>query len=560
MQKQCDSVRMRIENWIMLFLLLAAVAVNIKSIFMDCDVDVEYAVAMSARMLQGDRMFLEMQEPHQTSAFLCTVLMKLFVAVTGGTTGVIVYLNCCGVLIHGAVTGITYAFLKKRVDLHVARLMSIFLLTVRPKALVFPEFSNMQLWFSILLFLSFVCYLEQQERKHLLLLSSVFLCLEIISYPSCIIVWLPIVVLLWVYSATKWKDILLFTGACFVQGCAYVGYFILRVGSIDAFWRALQHIVMGDTSHHKAARPDMGMYWGYFGDSLIWLVGSLIAALLLNWVIRRFILLYGLFLLLGLAIKIFCFEVRLIHVSLFLLMIGVAIWGCRYCTEQERKMVVVGMAVSVASFVATLLLTNMDLTTILMYLILAVMVAFIPMGKILPKKALFGKKTIKYSGLVLFCVIMLFQRMFTLKTFVGLSDPLDLGGIVRSGPAMGLVTDYMGAYVRNISETEWGQYVQPGDSVLLVEDGAVSTLGYLYGDTYVSAPSTICTPTFDEGLLEYWREYPQKYPDVVAVQCWYGELKVNENSWIMQWLDTECEVESVEEGTFWRYYRLTSPL
>ena len=49
-----------------IFLVLASLAVSIKSIFIDFGFDDAYSVAMSYRHLSGDRMFLEMWEPHQS--------------------------------------------------------------------------------------------------------------------------------------------------------------------------------------------------------------------------------------------------------------------------------------------------------------------------------------------------------------------------------------------------------------------------------------------------------------------------------------------------------------
>lgn len=561
---------------VMLFLLFLAILANLKSIFFDCEIDVEYAVAMSYRMFRGDNMLQQMWEPHQTSAFLGTLLMKPFVAVTGTTTGIVVYLNACGVLLHGVVVWIFYSFLKKRVDINTAGLMSIFFLAARPKDIVFPEFSNMQLWFSVLFFISLLCYFEKQEQKYRLLLSSVFLCLEIISYPSCVIVWLPVMVLLWMYSETKWKDMLLFTGACAVQGCVYAGYFIVRTGGIAAFLKTLENIVSGDASH-QAGDNGMGFFfWENLSVSVVWLAGSLLVAFLVNkfWVSRlcklcnrsnqqmtreqqkgRFFLLAGILGLLGLAIQVVAKSSRMAHVSLYLVVIILALFAAKGCEAGERRMVYVGMTISISSCVATALLTNLDISATLMYLVLAVMVAFIPLKGYRQQEMLLFKKVVRYDVLIIFCLLCLFQRGVYVKLLGGYSSPLEIGGIVKVGPELGIFADYMGANIRNVTLSEWDTFVQDGDNVLIVEKEGTSTIGYLYNDTGVSAPSTICTPTFDEQLLEYWELYPEKYPDVVAVQCWYGEPLLEEDSWMMQWLNNEFRAESIEDGTYWRFYR-----
>ena len=50
-------------------LLAASIVATVKIIFFGFDIDEQYAVSMAYRLVQGDRMFLEMWEPHQTSAF-----------------------------------------------------------------------------------------------------------------------------------------------------------------------------------------------------------------------------------------------------------------------------------------------------------------------------------------------------------------------------------------------------------------------------------------------------------------------------------------------------------
>lgn len=121
---------------------------------------------------------------------------------------------------------------------------------------------------------------------------------------------------------------------------------------------------------------------------------------------------------------------------------------------------------------------------------------------------------------------------------------------------MGIISDYMGPYIMNSNLEEWPQHIRSGDRLLVVsESGVVSTLPYLYEDVEISAASTICTPTYDEKLLLYWEQNPDRRPNVVAVDCWFGHLNVDEDSWIMQWIYDEFGLNSYEDGTYLRYYR-----
>ena len=57
-----------------------------------------------------------------------------------------------------------------------------------------------------------------------------------------------------------------------------------------------------------------------------------------------------------------------------------------------------------------------------------------------------------------------------------------------------------------------------------------------------------CTPTYDESLLEYWELHPDRYPDVVVLESWFGDVRVTEeDDFIMQWLEKDfCATEIVD--------------
>lgn len=201
---------------------------------------------------------------------------------------------------------------------------------------------------------------------------------------------------------------------------------------------------------------------------------------------------------------------------------------------------------------ATFMLTNEpDILSVAAYLVLAIMVSFIPIGR-------WFQKNKTANLLILFCATVIVHRGLIAKTLDGLPSNLsDLRGIVRSGPAVGLVSNYMGAYEINCNMEDWDQFVRPGDRLMMVEDSGINPMAYMYQDVSVSIHSTICTPTYDEMLLKYWEEHPDKFPNVIAVKCWYGELKIGEDSWIYHWIQEEFQPSVYEDGRFWRFYRLS---
>jgi len=81
MKKQFKSVR------ILGYLLFAAVWMltllgMVKTLLVSTDIDEAYAVAQAYRLVKGDRLLLDMWEPHQLSAYLPAILMDVFIKVT----------------------------------------------------------------------------------------------------------------------------------------------------------------------------------------------------------------------------------------------------------------------------------------------------------------------------------------------------------------------------------------------------------------------------------------------------------------------------------------------
>lgn len=557
---------------ILLFLVVAAVLVNIKSIFTDYDIDPEYAVAMSYRMLQGDRMFLQMWEPHQTSAFLCTFLMWLYTGVTGTTTGIVLFLQSMGVLLQALVAYVVYAFMRKRVDADCSLLMSIFFLTVRPKDIVFPEYSNMQIWFSVLTFLCLLFYFEKQGSKHSIWwlgAASIFLCLEIISYPTCIVTYGVIVLLLGLYAEKKGKDILLFSLFCFLQGILYVLFFVVRMG-LHSFVENVQYILSSDQSHEGIRFLQGGVSFYYFCAVALWMACCLVAAVVTEWIVHKkqavvqkenkrnrwfqIVRFFGGWLLLTDVILLFTWKERQIYNVLFLVLMAAALLALRVCNPSEGRIVVSGLLVSLASFVGTALLTNLGFTDTLKYMVLATMVSFIPVWKILDCRGASSQKWKRVAVLLAFAVALLFRRGVLVKTTGGMEySLLDMGGVIRKGPEAGIVSSYIGAHRANATWEEWKDYVKPGDRVLLASNNSIM---YLYEDVVIGTKSTICTPTFDEMQEIYWELNPQHKPNVVVVECWYGDLREDEESWIMQWVTNNNQEYTYEDGAYWRYYRI----
>ena len=107
---------------LIVLLWVAVVLASIKSIFTDTGFDNAYTVAMSYRHLNGDGMFQQMWEPHQTSIFFTDICMWLYHLVMPSYTGVMVYLQICGTLFFGVLCIFLYRLLKDITGKQIAHL------------------------------------------------------------------------------------------------------------------------------------------------------------------------------------------------------------------------------------------------------------------------------------------------------------------------------------------------------------------------------------------------------------------------------------------------------
>lgn len=231
-------------------------------------------------------MFLDMWEPHQSSAFLVDILMILYRVFVPSLTGVAIYLQAMGVLLWIPITVLLYKELSKHIDKAIAHLMCILLFVFRAKQTVFPEFSNMQIGFSLLFFVFLVKYICDQAKWRYLILSAVFMCLEIISYPTCVVVYLAAVWILFRYTKQKGRNLLIFSGTCFSLGILYIGYFVWARGFTE-FCDTLRLLVKADASHAGNTMP-LQQYFQVFAEGGIYLAVTFAIAAMIRICIRKY--------------------------------------------------------------------------------------------------------------------------------------------------------------------------------------------------------------------------------------------------------------------------------
>lgn len=563
------------SNWMMLILSVGVLLANIKRVFVDFDVDCEYALVQSYRLVRGDHMIAQMWEPHQTSAFLNAMFLKPYLALTGTTTGIALYLNIAGLGVKAAVAYLFYRTFRKVCERDILFFMCAFFMTVNAKNFMILDFSNMMVYFSILLCCCLFTHFQRQKEsgreRIFLVLAAVCFCLEVLSYPSVILLFPMMLVILCRYSTEKRKDMLLFSGICVVLGSVFLAFLIVQLGW-SRFWLSVGYIIMGDETHQagdfavrlKTYLMEAGSLAILYGVcALLSLVSGRVSvrrgsSLTGGDYVKRFFVFLLIYNFIQVAIDLtengFHVTFRLLYVAVYIPILFVAFKLRNYCGQEERMAFDIGAEISLGGCAAVLLLTNLTLLTTVAYLILGVMVSMMPVGRYLRKARPNRAKV--YGVLFLLLAVAIFKNIYVFRPSNRLhATILSVRSVVTDGPMMGIFSDYMGGYIRNSNLEDWKQYVRKGDKVLIV-GYPVSTIGYLYEDTEICVDSTISSPTYSEKLLSYWEMNPWKKPDVVVLDCWFGEPHMSEDEWIMGWI--EDNFDSYVEGRYVRIYRADS--
>lgn len=535
--------------------------------------DGEYQIAMSYRLLQGDRMLMEMWEPHQTSAFLPSAFLWIYEELFHTTTGIVLYLQVCGILIRGGIAVLLYRMLAESLERPLAYGISLLYFMISPKDYALPEFSNQQLWFSTLLFLCLWAYLKKRKRC-LLVLGALFFCLEVLAYPSCVIVYVGIVGILTLYSADKWKDILLFTGVCAGIGLL-LAYCFLSGVEAEKLWQCIQGMFALEPTHTGSAAAK----WLGYGKDLLQIMFILLLVAAIGFVgslvIRKFsggtgnaagkeaqgkslwFLCCMAVLLAGFFCNILSLENRCAYTIIFLFMIGAGVRGRGLLEGEEKQIYVCGSVIGGLEFLATLILTDLPFIVSGAYGLLAIVFALIPLKRQAEKANVRSRRGI-YAIFWCFAALLAFRCAYIRTPLTGrgqICSSFSGLSVVRDGPALGLITDAEGVRIQNESYPEWKKLIREGDKVWIV-GSVVDTLGYLYQDVEVAAPSTMSTPYYSSAVSDYWRLNPDKYPDVVVVEGYFGEIpfELQINQWLMSWIEEEYQPEQVIEGKYWNYY------
>ena len=586
------------------FLVMALIAYTVKNVFVGADVDEGYGIMLGYRLIQGDKLLLEMWEPHQTSGIYTALFMQPFLWVTGGKLGFLnIYLRVIFFAVHGTLAWWIYRTVRAcfpDVSRIVGALMAIFFYVSSPKCIFVPEYSNLQVWFTTALILCLLWYFCDASPKNgqgwLLVFAGVFMACDVLAYPSMAIVF-PVCLgyIVWRSWGIKWercqekenkgkeckekecevrctangsivKACALFSLPCIVGALLFIGY-VLSYMSIEQIKEVLPYI-LGEGSHQTDWSHKLAIWQNDLEMAIVLVVvGGMLAAaaafihymVVKQWGFQTTFMenIFFWFFVIQAVFQVAYWILGHDAVAypqvnyLFLAMFGIYCYGKTGCSRKDGFGMIL---IAFMGYLSVALLSNWGPNNLNPYLIMGALGGILCWG-VQPKsqEMCLGKKWIEK---ILFIVIIGNVFGYSYRMIGGdtmSSTILEVRGYNHAGLRAGILTNYMTSHRYNVNLENWSEMVPEGSTLLYVGS---SQFSYMLGDCKVATPSTISTPTYDETLLAYWEMNPDRYPDVVAVESMYGEITVVESdSFLMQWLEEDFEAKEVIEYPYVTIYK-----
>lgn len=546
-------------------LILALAAYVIKNIFVGADWDEGYGIVLGYRLAMGDKLFLEMWEPHQTSAIFTAFWIKLFLFLTNGVEFLNIYLRVIYFLIHGAISYFVYKTLLKCIcpnQKHIAFWLSIVFFVMCPKSIFIPEYSNLHIWFFTILCMSILLYqcddIRQKNRMIFLLLAGLALTCDILVYPSMLILYFPLLA----FIGFRSKNIihcLVFTIPCLLSSVIFMSY-IFSYMTPGQLTDVLPYI-LNDSSHQADMWIKLYYRFTDFGPIVKVLLLTSVAAAVLTAIYTLLksgnIFSIEIFLLIDFILQVgyqfYCWFASdqgayYPHIThWFLLLSGIY---CYYRNEKKEKHCLFLIWISIINYFGVMLLSNWGAEFLMPYLILGVLGGLECLGHYLDTRGI----SLKGKIIPILCAMLIYNNVFGYCwLFIGgetnHSNILTVSGLYTEGMRKRIYTTYMSAYGYNEKHEIWSEAVPAGSNCIYM---GVDQFSYLMGDCRISAASTISTPVYDESLLKYWEINPDRYPDVVVVE---GGFDSRLGDVMSEWLENEFAASEVIQYPYFTVYR-----
>ena len=279
-------------------LCLVCAAVMVRSAFVGLEIDEEYALSLGFRLVSGDRLFYSMWEPHQLSSLPSAALLAAFMAVTGGTTGVLLFFRLVVLVCKAAMSYAFYREFRRDLGGRGALLAALVLFTFVPKWFLGPDYTGQQFHWTAAAFLCLHHYVSRGFQKPwLVAVGAVCACFGYLAFPQSIAAFAVLWVGLFVLGRRggercRWgipRGVWLLTGSCAGCGAAFLLYALWGVGFDPALLAARLQLILHDPQYDFTTGARLAALaaqaWSV-AKSLVWplVAAALVCALM--WALR----------------------------------------------------------------------------------------------------------------------------------------------------------------------------------------------------------------------------------------------------------------------------------
>lgn len=567
----------------MLCIVLAGLSVLAagRSLLIGLDADEQYAVTLAYRMAKGDRLIREIWDPHQTSAILPALLIRVFHVFVSDNTFLLLYLRGAGILFQGAVAVLWYCTVKGEYGSRPALVTALVFFHTLPKWIVTPEFANQQLLFWILTILWLYRY-EKTGKLHGCIFAGIALCFAVLAYPSCVLLFVPYVI--WLMRRER-RGALVFTLTCGAGAGIFIGYLFSYL-SVSEFVLYMEHI-LADPSHNAGLGDKVVGYCREMTELSLYLLAYLALGLTLSYLFCRcmrkkdtgnfgalgslwedrvnLVSFFTIFIAVADQVRLWAFGLvpavypQLHYLLLYLL--GGILYHRAAQEEGNRWKGLYRLAwlPSLAGFGAVLLLTNLDLKASFVHLLpgmLAALLFWCDGGR---QQAAGGEKAVSQKtgpvfsfrllSAVMWLIVLIGARGYLIRVDEGVPENVFcVKQKALYGAAKNVYCVYMTGYEYNSDTLFVEESLEPGTKVLYI--GTRLELIYLMNDIEVCAASVISTPVYDDRYLKYYELNPDKLPEAVIIDREYFQIMEERNIPISAWIREEYDWENKAESEF----------
>ena len=542
-----------------IILILLTLAAGVKMICCGWIIDEGYAFAIGNRLLEGDKLFADLWELHQTSGYAVCFFLGIYRFLTHTPEGEIIFVRACGMAIHMLVSYAVFRALSQHMSGEKAFLCAILYANLTPKQLSTPEFSNLFNWTSTVTViladrLRMLDETSKRSEKYVYrILTGIFLSACVVSYPQSIVFAIFILAFLLLSGKERKKNFIAVFLVCVLLACVFVAYILSCIPLRDLL-PTISNMLEVDATHTE------GMYKivGYLRDlgitavfsALIGTASCLTARAVGN---KRFTILFSLIYVHIWKLIHFLFRIEAYSVEytfggiLFVIVIGmIAISMDRsvIAGDDKREVFILFGGGGLAVFTTVLIACDQSVFSSAKYLSLTLIAIMVVLMKLSDRK----EKHLITVAILMMALVNIVQLNNPRNALLNITDA---DARVPAGPQKGLIMERMYA---NKARIDWEELpaVLDGAEFVMITGDAVT---YLYTDARIGNGSTIMTEDYGERFGLYWEVYPEKKPDIIAIECYNGTLDYRvEMSWLYEYATGEFGADEVKDTTYYRLY------